>query len=141
MSIEKRNFIRHPSDIPIGVKVENMIVPREESLCDVSTGGLSFFSSDDFAVNTVLNIKIQLVNPVFEARARVAWCNKSGNCFEIGVEFMQTKDAFRIRMVEQICHIEHYKKEIRQKEGRSLNGKEAALEWIDKYAGTFESIS
>jgi hypothetical protein len=57
------------------------------------------------------------------------------------VEFIESKDAFRIRMVEQICHIEHYKNEIREKEGRLLNGREAALEWINKYAGSFEVLA
>ena len=138
MTTEKRNFIRHPSDIPIDVQRESQIVPKEESICDVSTGGLAFFSENPYRVNTAMKIKIQLVNPVFEARAKVVWCNKSGNVYEVGVEFMETKDAFRIRMVEQICHIEHYKNEIREKEGRTLNGREAALEWINKFADSFE---
>ena len=138
---EKRVFMRHPSDIPIQILPENPVVPKEESLCDVSVGGLSMFSDTEFGTNTVLKITIPIINPVFEARGKVVWCNRTGNCFEVGIEFMEAKDAFRARMVEQICHIEHYKKEIREKEGRQLDGKEAALEWINKYAGSFEKES
>jgi hypothetical protein len=116
-------------------------VPKEGSICDVSAGGLAFFSENAYEPNTSLKIKIQLVNPVFEAGARVVWCNRSGNLYEVGVEFLETKDAFRIRMVEQICHIEHYKNEIKEKEGRLLNGREAALEWINKYADSFERLA
>ena len=58
----------------------------------------------------------------------------------MGVSFVDPDDAFRTRMVEQICHIEHYKKEILEKEGRELTGEEAALEWIKRYAGRFPSI-
>ena len=42
-----------------------------------------------------------------------------------------------MRMVEQVCHIEHWKKEIREKEGRELTGEQAAMEWIKKYAKDF----
>jgi hypothetical protein len=42
-------------------------------------------------------------------------------------------------MAEQICRIEEYKKEIREKEGRLLDGTDAALEWIRKYAKDFPS--
>lgn len=136
--LEKRAFIRHPSDIPIEIQVENPVIAKEESLNDVSVGGLALFSDSAYRANTVLKIKIQLVTPAFEARGKVAWCNRAGSCYEVGIEFLETKDAFRARMIEQICQIEHYKKEIREKEGRTLNGKEAALEWIRKYAGSFE---
>jgi hypothetical protein len=139
--MEKRKFIRHPSDIPISILAENQIIPAEEPACDISTGGLAFFSESGYPLYSVLKIKIELVNPVFEGRARVAWCNRAGNVYEVGVEFTEAKDTFRIRMVEQICHIEHYKNEIREKEGRLLNGREAALEWINKFAGSFESLA
>ncbi len=41
------------------------------------------------------------------------------------------------RMVEQICHIEQYKNEILKAEGRQLDSKQAALEWIQKFASEF----
>ena len=40
-------------------------------------------------------------------------------------------------MIEQICHIEHYRHEIEQVEGRKLNSEEAAREWIQRYASEF----
>jgi hypothetical protein len=43
-------------------------------------------------------------------------------------------------MVEQICHIEAYRRNILQTEGRVLDGRSAALEWIDKYAADFPLI-
>ena len=136
---ERRFFIRHPSDVPIVVQLEDCILLKEESLSNVSVGGLTFISDNPFNLNSTVKIKICLVNPPFEARGRVVWCAGSSGRFDVGVEFIETKDAFRIRMVEQICHIEHYKREIRVKDGRSLSGREAALEWIDRFAGSFEN--
>jgi hypothetical protein len=40
-------------------------------------------------------------------------------------------------LVEQVCHIEQYKKEVFLKEGRLLSGDEAAAEWIEKFANQF----
>jgi hypothetical protein len=40
-------------------------------------------------------------------------------------------------MIEQICHIEHYRKEVKLVEGRELSSEEAADEWITRYAGDF----
>ena len=40
-------------------------------------------------------------------------------------------------MVEQICHIEQYRREVLKKEGRRLSSEEAASEWIVKYASDF----
>jgi hypothetical protein len=43
-------------------------------------------------------------------------------------------------MVEQVCHIENYKKEVYQTEGRLLTAEEAAVEWIHKYASQFPNL-
>ena len=75
--------------------------------------------------------------PQFETNARVAWCHACDEDFELGVEFLDADDAFRARMVEQVCAIESYKNTILRTEGRSLSTQEAAMEWIDKYASQF----
>lgn len=137
-NIERRIFIRHPSDVPLEVQPEGDVTLKEDSLNNVSVGGLTFFSAAPYESGAVVKIRIQLVHPPFEARGRVVWCRGSSGRFEIGVEFIETKDAFKARMVEQICQIEHYKHEIRSKEGRALSGREAAFEWINKFAGSFE---
>ncbi|MHB9155845.1 MAG: PilZ domain-containing protein [Endomicrobiales bacterium] len=136
-----RTFIRHPSDIPIEVVPEGIFGNKEEYLSNVSVGGLAFRSAVPLEENSTIIVRIPLVRPVFEARGRVIWCREEDSHYDVGVEFVETKDGFRVRMVEQICHIEHYKNEIRQKEGRVLSGREAAMEWIHKYAGSFQNES
>jgi len=39
--------------------------------------------------------------------------------------------------VEQICHIEQYKRDMRDQEGRELTGEQAAYEWIERFAAEF----
>ena len=57
--------------------------------------------------------------------------------FELGVEFLNADDAFRARMVEQVCYIENYKLTVFREEGRRLSLEEAAREWISKFASDF----
>ena len=67
----------------------------------------------------------------------IIWCQKTTDHFVIGAKFLDKDDMFKARMVEQVCYIEHYKKEVLRKEGRSLSTEEAAQEWIKKYAKDF----
>jgi len=133
----KRSFIRHPSNIPIDFQLEDLVVEGNEYLKNVSVGGLAFNSKSKLKVGCIIRIKIPLVKPVFQALGRVTWCHPEESYFQVGIEFLDENDGFRARMVEQICHIEEYKQEVFEKEGRKLTGEEAASEWIKRYAVSF----
>jgi hypothetical protein len=134
-----RKYIRHPSDIPIEFSVEGEAVGKQ-SLHDVGFGGLSFSSTERIPPGTQISISIPFVNPPFESSVVVKWCRKRGKEYDIGVAFSDPDDAFRARMIEQICHIEHYKREALTKEGRKLTGEEAASEWIKRFASKFPRL-
>lgn len=135
-----RKYIRHPSDIPIEVELVESIDHKTENLLNVSLGGLSFHSKTRLNMGTLLKIKISFVEPKFETFATVVWCKDSENNFEIGVKLLNVQDAYRTRMVEQVCHIEQYKREVESVEGRNLSGAEAATEWINKFGHDFPHI-
>ena len=135
---EKRKYIRHPSDIPIEISSSNARPEEEKLLSNISFGGLCFRSEVPFKNGTMVTVKISHVRPVFEAKGRVVWCSgEKGGSYDVGVEFAGESDAFRARMVEQVCRIERYKEKVLKKEGRALTGSQAALEWIIKYADKF----
>ncbi|MDY6992513.1 MAG: hypothetical protein SVR94_07890 [Pseudomonadota bacterium] len=52
---------------------------------------------------------------------------------------MQTNDAFRSRMLEQVCQIEKYRQSLEQ-QGRTISIEEAAMEWISRYAAEFPPL-
>ena len=140
-----RNYIRHPSDIPIDFQPEDTqkALPKElleahsNHLKNISQGGLAFHSPESLSPGTILRVKIPIVIPVFQAVGRVTWCHDMGDYFEIGIEFLDQDDVFRARMVEQICHIEHYRQQALDQDGRKLSSEQAAEEWIDRYAPGF----
>lgn len=132
-----RKFIRHPSDIPLEFELGDVVANRREYLKDVSEGGLSFSSAEYLQPGSTILIRIPLRNPVFETEGVIVWCRKETDAFETGVRFADSSSEFHVRMVEQVCQIEHYKAEVFAKEGRQLTGKEAAVEWISKFAKDF----
>jgi hypothetical protein len=131
-----RRFIRHPTDIPIEV-LQGTREGDAQPLRDVSHGGLSFRYPQPVAVGHIIRMRIALTQPVFETDARVIWCQAEGAAWQVGVEFLDPQDRFRARMVEQVCHIEQYRREQSDHAGRQLTSHEAALEWIEKFASVF----
>lgn len=132
----RREFVRHTVHVPLEVERvgESALV---ESGVNVGYGGLAFVSTTCPAVGEVLRVRIPTVEPVFEEEARVAWCRPEGGRFLVGVQFLDSTVAFRSRMVQQVCSIENYRKEIERQEGRVLTTQQAAAEWIARYAGRF----
>lgn len=140
--MQTRKFIRHPSDIPIEYCLTEVPICQKDSIANVSTGGLSFHSQCFVKPDQWLLLRIPVDGRYFEMKAQVKWCEvcESNSGFYVGVQFSDSSQAFSARMVEQICHIEHYKNKIKEKEGRILSGEQAAAEWIEKFAESFPTI-
>lgn len=135
----KRHYLRHEADIPVEI-IGNISHPTQhEQGRNISFGGLSFTSDTPIPVNYIVRLAIHITEPSFEAQARVAWCRPLDDGFEVGVEFMSREVAYMARMVEQVCHIEQYRKAMLQ-HGRKLTSQEAAIEWIEKYATSFPAM-
>lgn len=131
-----RTYIRHPADIPIHLTVEGS-TDGENELKNVSLGGLCFMTDNAVEVGSKVLVKMPVVSPPFETAGKVAWCRRREEDYEVGIQFMGAKDLFRVRMVEQICFIEHYKNEMLETRGRELTTEQAAAEWIEKYGADF----
>ena len=132
-----RQFIRHPADIPIEVSPADEEGSPPPRLVNVGMGGLAFRSRRAFKAARIVKVRIPWVRPPFETTARVAWCRACGDGYELGLAFIDPNDAFHARMVEQICHIEHYRRQVQESEGRRLTPEEAAREWIERHAAQF----
>ncbi|MCD4829945.1 MAG: PilZ domain-containing protein [Candidatus Cloacimonetes bacterium] len=135
-----RRFIRHPASIPIIYSLEDRMDPHEELASNIGHGGLCFRSEHPLPTGSVIQIQIMVHEPAFEANGTVMWSKKRNDHYEIGIEFDNADIEFRVRMVEQVCYIEHYRHEVEREEGRKLSSREAALEWIRKFGGSFPHI-
>lgn len=143
-----RKFVRHPSDIPIEVVAKGRVEITEKStakgrksaktqLNNVSYGGMSCEVADQIPVGSIIDISISAVQPQYHGRGVVVWCRAKKKGYAVGIQFMEAEEAFKSRMVEQVCQIERYKRRVLQIEGREIDGEQAAREWIAKYASDF----
>lgn len=152
MGTQDREFIRHPVDIPIEVQRRDDVAGTHEEMHDLSLGGLSFESDQPRALGQY--VVVRLAAPFkLEISGRVVWCHRSGeHCgdhygkhygehygehYEVGLSFGSQAEAFKGRMIEQICHIEQYRRDAQRLHGRDLSLEEAAREWIGQYADHF----
>ena len=135
----KRQYLRHPTDIPIAFRLGSTVEPCREQLRDVGHGGLCIKSSFRIDPGTRIEIEIPIAVPPFVADGVVVWCHrtKNGAAYQVGVRFEGMETAYAVRMVEQICYIEHYRRDIRRREGREVSSEEAAREWVDRFAAGF----
>ncbi|OIO70740.1 MAG: PilZ domain-containing protein [Zetaproteobacteria bacterium CG1_02_53_45] len=133
----RRQFYRHPVDVPIQVFPQGTMI-EDVPICDLSEGGLAFQTNVFIEEGHILKIRIPYVHPAFEAACVVRWQKVLDDLgtFEIGVMFLDEETAFRVRMVEQVCHIKAYQ-EKHSGYGRDLSIEVAAQEWITKYAADF----
>lgn len=141
MPDSRRRYVRHTIGVPLQVERLGESAPLEQAGVNVSHDGLAFHSAWCPTVGEVLELRIPTVDPPFEARARVMWCRPEDGRFLVGVQFLDRSDAFRSRMVQQVCAIERYREEVRQQEGRELSTGDAAAEWIARYAGRFPGVA
>jgi hypothetical protein len=62
----------------------------------------------------------------------------SGKLIQSRTDTVSGPDAFRNRMEQQCHQIKQYRQSMLRESGRLLSPDEAALEWIERYAATFE---
>jgi hypothetical protein len=131
-----RVYVRHPSEFPVELIRDGNEVARER-LHDVSAGGLCCRSNEAFETGELVRVHIPVGSSGFSAEGRVAWCHGAEDeGFRIGIAFTSEVDAMRTRMVEQVCHIERYHRQL-VAEGHDTTREQAAIEWISKYAERF----
>jgi len=139
MLTTSRQFIRHPTSIPIEF---NLAGSAEKILVkDVGTGGLCFASSHHIDAGEQIQIIIAICNPEFDAKGIVRWCKEDDSGFLVGVAFQQESVIYAVRMVEQVCHIESYRSQVKTDSGVELTSEEAAMKWISEHAQDFPQLS
>jgi len=133
-----RQYIRHPVSVPIEVSLVNgPFLGDAPHASDLGVGGLAFSSSQKFEPGMLVHIRIAHTRPAFETEAKVVWCRSRQQGTDVGVAFLNEDDAYKARMVEQVCYIENYQHAVKRHEGRSLTPQEAAIEWVSKFAANF----
>jgi Tfp pilus assembly protein PilZ len=102
---EKRKYPRHPVEISIDYRILGENSGKTDFTRNISYGGLCFQTKSEVAPGTLLTLRFPTINPNFEVAGKVAWCSAKTGRIEVGVQFLDENDAYRARMIEEICHL------------------------------------
>ncbi|MCF7869658.1 MAG: PilZ domain-containing protein [Candidatus Omnitrophica bacterium] len=144
---EKRRFLRHSMCFPLTFSIikgslKKKSKPEKTETKDISRGGLLFSSKTGVSEGALIQIKIPFQTKIFRVKANVVHCQKNsdtGLC-DIGVKFSRTKEAFKVKLIEQMYLISEYRDLQSMQSGRQLSLQEASQEWIKKYSERFSRL-
>jgi hypothetical protein len=130
-------FIHHPSGFPLQLRrlwLEGWRPRRRDESREI---GLIFDSEKYVPPGAVIEICIPMRTDFERFRGRVVLIRHNGQFHEIGISLLSREDANRLRIVEQICHIELYMQQKKYFEGPyCLDQERLAAEWIAKNASS-----
>ncbi len=132
-------FIHHPPGLPIQCKTLKNRAAHSVS-DEAGNIGLCFEWEHYIKPGTLLEVEIPLRGETQKFSGRVILVRSKDTGFEIGIWLDNKSDSARIRIVEQICHIEVYLKHKRHHEGPFVSPERVAQEWINRFASRFPSF-
>ena len=118
--------------------------PRSTDARFVRPGKVEFTAvpseSVDYAVmercpGSDIDIRVVYVEPPFQASGRVAWCNRIDDRYDVGIELTCWQEKDWLRVVEQICEIERYRRQIQKAQACQLSIEQAAERWYAQRVG------
>lgn len=136
-------FIHHPAAFPLTwrrirrLTWKKNVPPVNQQPANI---GLCFESGKYIKPGTELELEITLRGETQKFFGRVILVKSLDEKFEIGVWLSTREAAGRIRIVEQICHIEAYLKHKRHYDGPFVSPERVAQEWISRFASSFPSF-
>jgi len=104
---------------------------------DISFAGLAFEFHRPISIGFNVAVRVPILVEHIDLSGRVVRCEPKGEGWIIAMEYQGREDVFRMRMVQQICHIEAYRARLLALEGREISSELAVAEWIAAHASAF----
>jgi hypothetical protein len=117
--LEKRKYIRYPAEVSIEYKISGENIERNDYTKNISFGGLCFQAQSYIEPGTVIILKFPTINLHSEVVGEIVWCSEKKETTEIGVKFRNENDAYRARIIEEICYLKNYQKQIFEKKSEN----------------------
>ena len=130
-------FIQHPERFPLQFRRLRFWERTKQELTQTSNIGLTFSSEHYQKPGSLLEITIPTRKETHQFLGKVVVVKESENGYEIGVWLMNAEDAPKLRIIEQICHIELYLNDKKYKDGPFLSKEKLTEEWISRFASSF----
>lgn len=138
--LDADNFIKHPDDQPISLRCLKQPAYNFNAQRYHIAGGVRISVKESVKPGTVIEIETRIQDRMVSFQGRVIWIKELSNqSKQLGLVFDNAEEAYRARMFEQLCYIEHYLRR-QNAEGRTLNARHAANEWINQFSPLFPEI-
>jgi hypothetical protein len=136
----ERKFISHPVEFPIRYRRAECAHSAGNTLLENPFVGLSFRGDEAVDCGNILDVTISVECEDHRFQGQVVWIRDLDKCYELGLCFVYEDDAFRVRNLEQICHIEIYRRMLCEINGGAVDIDVAAREWIERFSAQFPKL-
>lgn len=109
---------------------------------NISRGGLLFSAKRPVSLNSKIIIHMPFLEKSFNIKARVVHCAQSPEThfYNIGVCFDKFRDAFKVKLIEQMYLILEYRDLKSIQIGKEISLQVASREWIKLYSERFKRL-
>ncbi len=79
---------------------------------------------------------------LFNVQAKVVRCvqNAETQLYDIAVSFFRLREAFKVKMIEQIYLISEYRDLLVLQTGKEISLEEASHKWVKRYSNRFKKL-
>ena len=130
-------FIKHPERFPIKFRRLRFWERAKIEVAEVSNIGLTFSTEDYQKPGSIIEVTIPTRKETHCFLGKTVMVKETDTHYEIGIWLLNSEDSPKLRIVEQICHIELYLNDKRYKEGPFLSTEKLTEEWISRFASGF----
>jgi hypothetical protein len=135
-----QGFIKHPERFPLKFRRLNFWQRSKIEVTEDSNIGLTFVTNEYQKPGSIIEVTIPTRKEIHRFMGKVVMVKESDNGYEIGLWLVNAEDGPKLRIVEQICHIELYLSDKRYKEGPFLSSEKLTEEWISRFASSFPAL-
>ncbi len=132
-----QGFIKHPERFPLHVKRLNFWEKSRLDMSNPSNIGLTYSCDQPQKLGSILEITVPTRKETHAFKGKVVAIREKDSGYDIGVWLINAEDAPKLRIIEQICHIELYLNDKKYREGPFVSPEKITQEWIGKYASHF----
>lgn len=130
-------FIKHPDRFPLQFRRLRFWERSKVEDSQTSNIGLTFSAKEYQKPGSIIEVTIPTRKETHRFLGKTVMVKETDNNFEIGIWLLDVDDSPKLRIVEQICHIELYLNDKRYKEGPFISKEKLTEEWISRYASSF----
>ncbi len=128
-----RRNVRHCSSMPVRFRRDSETAESGSSLKDIGQGGVGLHSDIALMPGETCELRFPLLDYPEVVQGKIVWCKPDESGYAAGVQFVEEHPYSHARLVVDVCHVEFYRRDQRQRLGRELDHTAAVAEWRSRH--------